>query len=74
MSKPLDGRYISEKTGKPCGKIHPSKVTVLTESIDKDALDFIESVLLLCKETVEASRKHPELTHLLFKDYRLKDV
>lgn len=73
VSKPIDGRYISEKTGKECGKIHPPKVTVLTESIEQSDLDFIESVLNLCKETVEASRKHPELTHLLFRDMRLKD-
>jgi len=72
VNRPIDGRYISEKTGNQCGKIHPPEVTVLTESITKEDLDFIESVLTLCKDTYIESILQPEITHLLYKDMRLK--
>lgn len=62
---------ISEKTGKPM-QDYPSTVTVLTEQIDTEALDFIESLLHLAVESVQVVRTNPKLTHLIFKDMRLK--
>ena len=70
VNKNIDGG-VSEKTGKPL-KSYPPEVTVLTETIDKDDLDFIESVLMLCKETYLKSKEDPSLTHLLYRDMRLK--
>ena len=62
---------ISEVTGKQM-KSYPPEVTVLTESITKDDLDFIESVLTLCKDTYLKAKEDPSLVHLLFRDMRLK--
>jgi len=64
---------ISEKTGKQM-KSYPPEVTVLTESITKDDLDFIESVLTLCKDTYLKAKEDPSLVHLLYKDMRLLKV
>ena len=62
---------ISETTGKPL-KDYPSQVVEVTELINQQDLDFIESILKLISETVQAARDYPHLTHCLFKDYRLK--
>jgi len=64
---------ISEVTGKQL-KSYPPEVTVLTESITKDDLDFIESVLTLCKDTYLKAKEDPSLVHLLYKDMRLLKV
>jgi len=75
VSRPIDDRYISEKTGKPCGKIHPPKVTVLTETITEEDWAMIEDTLQLIAETVKVvTKKHPELIHLLFKSMKLKET
>lgn len=74
INRAIDGTYISEKTGKLCGKIHPSEVTVLTEPVTQDDLAFIESVLHLCIDTHRTSIENPHLTYMLYRDYRLKDV
>ena len=70
VNRDIDGG-ISEKTGKPL-KSYPPEVTVLTESITKDDLDFIESLLTMCKETYLKAKEDPSLVHLLFRDMRLK--
>lgn len=70
ISRNIDGG-ISEKTGKPL-KSYPPELTVLTEVIDQDDIDFISSLLDLCVEKYIATEKHPELTHLLWHDMRLK--
>jgi len=71
VNRNIDGG-VSEKTGKPL-KSYPPEVTVLTETITKEDIDFIESVLKLLAETVAKSKEDPSLTYLLFRDYRLKD-
>lgn len=63
---------ISEKTGKPM-QDYPTTVTPITEMINEDDYDFIESLLNLTAETVQAARDNPHLKHLLFKDMRLKE-
>ncbi len=73
INRAIDGTYISEKTGKACGKIHPPELTILTESVTQDDLAFIESVLHLCIDTHKTSVENPHLTYLLYRDYRLKD-
>lgn len=67
----IDGG-ISEKTGKPL-KSYPPEVTVLTETITQEDLDYIESMLELCVDSLEASIKHPELAYLIFHDMRIKN-
>ena len=62
---------VSETTGKPL-KDYPARAYEVNEEIDASDLDFIESILKLIAETVQASREYPQLTHCLFKDYRLK--
>ena len=70
INRPIVGE-ISEKTGKQL-KSYPSEVTVLTESLTPEDFTFIDSLLDLCVDSVEASVKHPELTHVIFHDPRLK--
>lgn len=70
VNRLIDGG-LSEKTGKPLKSYYP-EVTVLTESITKEDLDFIESVLTLCAETYKKSKEDPSLVHLLYRDMRLK--
>ena len=71
VNRPIDGG-ISEKTGKPL-KSYPPEVTVLTESITQEDIDFIEGVLFLCRDTYLAAIENPSLVYMLFKDYRLKE-
>lgn len=73
VNRPIDTRSISEKTGKPIGKITPPRVTVLTEVITPDDLELIDNTLKLIAETVQYVRQHPETAHLLFKSYKLKE-
>lgn len=70
VNRNIDGG-ISEKTQKPL-KSYPPEVTELTECIDADDMDFIESCMNLCCETVQKAKEQPELAYLLFRDYRLK--
>jgi len=62
---------ISEKTGKQL-KSYPSEVTVLTETLVPADMEFINSLLELCVDSCEATIKHPELTHVIWHDNRLK--
>jgi len=71
INRPIDGG-ISEKTGKPL-KSYPPEVTVLNEEITKEDLQFIESVLFLCRDTYLKAKEDESLVYLLYKDYRLKD-
>lgn len=73
VSKEVDKRSISEKTGKPIGKIYPPEVTVLTETITEEDMTFIKSMIKLCEEKLKATNDYPELTHVIWHDMRLKD-
>ena len=70
VNRHIDGG-ISEKTGKPL-KSYPPVVTVLTETITEEDFDFIEGLMELCVDSLEAAEKYPELTHVIFHDPRLK--
>lgn len=70
VNREIDGG-ISEKTGKPL-KSYPPEVTVLTEAITEEDLSFIESLLKLAVDSLEAVKKYPELTHVIFHDPRLR--
>jgi len=70
INRYIDGG-ISEKTGKPL-KSYPPEVTVVTEEIDQESLDFIESQLKLAIGTSEATKQHPELAKYLWHDPRLE--
>lgn len=61
---------ISEKTGKQM-KSYPPEVTVLTETITQEDINFIEGLLELCVDSVVAGEKYPELLHVIFHDPRL---
>jgi len=63
---------ISDKTGKPM-KDYPATIGVCTETITNEDLEFIENVLKLICETVEAYYNDSKLAYLLFRDYRLKE-
>jgi len=71
VNRHIDGG-LSEKTGKPL-KSYPPEVTVLTEQIDADDMDFIESLMNLCCESVQKAKEDPSLAYLIFRDYRLKE-
>ena len=43
------------------------------EEFNDEAYDFIESLLKLMTETIQASAKHHELRHIIWQDYRLKE-
>ena len=70
VNRYIDGG-ISDKTGKPL-KSYPPEVTVLTEVITEEDLDFINGLLELAVDSVEAAKDHPELRHVIFHDPRLK--
>ena len=70
VNRNIDGG-ISEKTGKPL-KSYPPEITELVEEITSEDLEFIEGLLYLCKDSVEASKKYPELSHVIWNDPRLK--
>ncbi len=70
VNRHIEGE-ISEKTNKRM-KSYPPEVTVITETIAQEDLDFIESLLDLAVDTVEAGKAHPELLHVIFHDPRLK--
>ena len=71
VNRPIIGA-ISPKTGKQF-KSYPSEVTELTEVLTEEDLAFIESMFDLAIDSLEAAKKHPELTHVIFHDNRLKE-
>jgi hypothetical protein len=62
---------ISEVTGKPM-KDYPTQAVQVTEQITDTDFDFIESILGMIADTVQASKDYPHLKSVLFKDPRLK--
>lgn len=70
ISRAIVGEF-SEKTGKQF-KSYPSELTVLTEVLTDDDMNFIYSMLNLCVDSLEVTKKHPELTHVIWHDARLK--
>ena len=68
INRNIDGG-ISEKTGKSL-KSYPPEVTVLTESVNEDDITYIESMLNLCAETIDASNKFPALRSVIWHDQR----
>lgn len=71
VNRYIDGG-VSEKTGKPL-KSYPPQVTELTEIITNEDFDFIKGLLHLCVDSIEATKKHPELTHVIWHDPRLRE-
>ncbi len=68
INRNIDGG-VSEKTGKPL-KSYPPEVTVHTETVVQEDIDYINSMLQLCKDSVLATGKHPELSHIIWHDTR----
>lgn len=62
---------VSEKTGKPL-KDYPCQVVTANHMITEEDWQYIESILALVAETVATSKQHPDLAHIIWKDYRLK--
>ena len=71
VNRPIVGA-MSPKTGKQF-KSYPSEVTVLTEVLTEEDLTYIESMLTLAVDSLEAAKKYPELLHCIFHDNRLKE-
>lgn len=69
VNRNIDGG-LSEKTGKPL-KSYPPEVTTLVESVTDEDIEFIDSLLNLCKDSLLAGEKHPELLHVIWNDNRL---
>lgn len=67
-----DVNRISEKTGKPL-KDYPCQVVPVTYVLQEEDWNLIDSILKLVAETVQASKDNPELKHIIWKDYRLKE-
>jgi len=72
ITKPQGGE-ISPKTGKKL-KFYPSEVVVLSDNFENDEYEFIHSLVMLCKESLEKIMQEPELVYLIFRDYRLKGI
>jgi len=70
VNRNIDGG-ISEKTKKPL-KSYPPEVTELTEVITEEDLSFIKGLMELCVDSLKATENHPELTHIIWHDPRLK--
>jgi len=70
INRNIDGG-VSDKTGKPL-KSYPPTTTVLTEVITQEDIDFIDGLLNLAVDSIEAWKKYPELVHVIFHDPRLK--
>lgn len=64
---------VSETTGKRL-KDYPAQVVPVTNIITEEDMQFIEDYLKLIGETYLESLKQPNIKHLLFSDYRLKDI
>jgi CRISPR/Cas system-associated exonuclease Cas4 (RecB family) len=69
INRHIEGE-ISEKTNKRM-KSYPPEVTILTEVITQEDIDFIEGLLLLCVDSCLASDNYPELNHVIWHDPRL---
>lgn len=72
ITQPDVGR-VSEKTGKPL-KDYPCQVIPVTYVVTQEDWDYIDSVMNLVADTIKAHEDHPELTHVIWRDYRLKPV
>lgn len=69
VNRPIVGE-ISPKTGKQF-KSYLSEVTELTEMLTEEDMAFIYSMIHLAVDSLEATKKHPELTHVIWHDSRL---
>jgi len=70
ISRELDTRRISEKTGKPIGKVTPPRVVVLTEMINPEDIEWVDSMVNLWIKSINLSKEHPELSDVIFHDPR----
>lgn len=71
INRHIEGE-ISPKTQKKL-KSYPSEVTVITEPVTKEDMDYIYSMFELCKLKREATKKYPKLKREIWHDPRLKD-
>lgn len=70
INRNIDGG-TSDKTGKPL-KSYPPEVTVLTDIITDEDMEFIQGLLDLCVDTYKTGVKYPELLHVIYHDPRLR--
>jgi len=66
VNRPIDTRRISEKTGKPIGKLTLPEVTVLTEIITQEDISWIESMIYLARDKLLATEQYPELRNVIW--------
>jgi RecB family exonuclease len=70
VNRHIEGEMSPTGNGKQL-KSYPPEVTVLTETITSEDIDFIDGLLNLCVDSCLASDKHPELNHVIWHDPRL---
>ena len=63
---------VLEHNDKPL-KNYYSMAYPITEQITEEDMRFIDDYLHLIAETYQMAKDNPELTYLLFADYRLKE-
>jgi len=66
ITREKDTRGISEKTGKPIGKLVPPTCTVLVEQITLEDLKWIEEEIMLAKDKLLATEQYPKLRNLIW--------
>jgi hypothetical protein len=71
VNRNIEGEFSPTGNGKRL-KSYPPEVTVLTETITQEDIEFIEGLMHLAVDSLEATKKHPELTHVIWHDMRLK--
>ena len=73
VSREIDTRRISEKTGKPIGKVTPARVVVLTETIEDEDVNWVDSMIRLWVDTMNFVKEYPEYTYIALHDPRIKE-
>ena len=66
INRPIDTRRISEKTGKQIGRLINPEVTILTELVANEDLNWIEEMIYLCKNKLLKTKQNPELSNLIW--------
>jgi len=69
INRNIDGG-VSEKTGKAL-KSYPPEVTVLTEELQGDDIEFIENQLKFSIDSVKLSTEQPNLARFIYHDQRI---
>jgi len=73
VSRNIEGLMSPTGNGKQL-KSYPPELTVLTEMITDEDMQFITGQLEMCVDACLATDEHPELTHVIWHDPRLRGL